>query len=245
MPYTFNGYPLPGAIQSRAQPVAARLRTADSAGRGGSYSQGGLVGAKRVQVRGVVNTRTVAEREAAWDALVAGCPVGAPLPLVLAQAGRHYTAEVEGISDVVDTRRPFALEYEANFFVPSGLAEADAETAAALAPGGGTVAAPAGDHPAPARIELSVTAVGANGTLTVSSTLTGRSMTVKPAAAGLVALDAGAERVFRAGADQTGEWVAGDWIDLLPGAGNPLTVATTGGLAVASVTVRYRARWRG
>lgn len=244
MPYTFGAFQLPGAIQSRALPVAARRRSAEAAGLDGEWSQGGLVAPKRIIVTGKVRCSSVAARNAAWDALVSGLPLDAPGNLVLEQADRRYPAEVEAISDVVDAMRPWSLEYEVQFVVPGGCAEAAAVTNASLTTTGGTLAAPAGNHHALPRIEVTVSSIGTGGTLTVTNTSTGQSVTAKPGGTGVIAFDSAEERLYRAGADWTGEWTAGEWPRLLPGVANFFSVTTTGGLTVSAVQVLYRARWR-
>lgn len=243
---TYGSYTLPGAIQITTDDVAAELSTWKPSGRSGQGSADSLLAAKRVSVQGIANYGSVALRDAGWEAIKAGLPVGPLRGLVTRSVtpARYFEARVEQLSHQINPQFPFRLVYDVSFFIPSGVALASTATTQTLTGTGGTVTAPAGTEPALPMLELTVSAIGTNGDVIVTNSTTNESITLRPTATGTIYLDASAETITRGGVSVATDWRAGQFLTLVPGVANTLTVATSGGAAVSGLALSYKARWR-
>jgi Phage tail protein. len=242
----FGSYTLPGAIQDIQRPVVARLRAADSVGFDGAYAQSALLGPKKIVVSGIVSCASESARETALNALRNGLQIGTTGSLVI-ESGRAYAAQVEAITEII-TPQSFRLGYEVTFYVPDGLAKTTSESSFGLATSGDDTtvlgAGIGGDHQTPARIELTVSSLGSDGTVTVTNTTRGESVEIKPAATGLVVINSEAEDITRSGSSVIGEWQSGDWIYLTPHVDNVFEISTTGDLTLSLATLKWHPRFK-
>lgn len=243
MNLTYNGQSLPGVLQDRDAPITVRMRVSDVA-RGAAYSQGGVIDAKRIKVRGLVKCYSVADQQTKEDDIAAKLPVGQVLPLVLVpSSNRYYPAEVESISFTRNERNS-SLVYEVGFYVPGGCAVATNESSVGFPGGSGTVTLSAGNERVRPRISVSFGFVSANASVTFTNTATGEALTFAPTTTDTRILDTHLESItFAAGSiDKTAEWVSGDFPTLIVGA-NPFTLTTTN-CQVTNYTFYFRPRWR-
>ncbi len=241
---TYGSYTLPGKIQTISEAVAAELSTWKPSGKGGQGSEESLLAPKRITIAAIANYGSVALRDAGWEAIKAGLAVG-PLRALIAydtlSPARYHEARVEQLVPTLNPQFPFALRYEATFFVPSGVALASTATAPTLTSSGGTVSAPAGTESALPLFGISMSTAGE---VILTNSTTNESITLVTTATGTVYLDSSAETITRSGSDVSSEWSAGQFLTLAPGVANTITVAAGGSAVVSGLTLSYRARWR-
>jgi hypothetical protein len=240
---TFGSYTLPGAIQTTTDDVAAELSTWKPSGKPGQGSVDSLLSAKRVSIQGIVNYTSLALRDAGWEAIKAGLPVGPQRALVVSSAtpARYFEARVEQLTRSLNPQFPFRLVYDATFFVGSGVALASSLTTQTLTTSGGTVSSVGGTEPALPTIEISLSTAGS---IVITNSTTNEAISLTATATGTIYLDSAAETITRVGNDVSSEWTAGQFLSFAAGVANTLSIATSGDAVVSGLAISYRARWR-
>lgn len=239
MNITFGGLALPGTLTGLQRPVVARPRVGEVV-RGGSYSQGGLIAAKRIVINGLIKGPvSIAQQTAALDDLKSRAPTGVIAPLRI-EAGRSYLAEVDSITETINGRR-FAVEYEATFLVPAGTAIGDAPLSQSFS-SNGVFNLSQGNMRAYPIVRVNFSSVSASATVTISNTTTGEALTFAPTTNATRYLDSDLEKIYLlGGTNRTEEWVSGDFPTLTPG-NNALTFSWAN-CAVSSIVFDALPRW--
>jgi phage-related protein len=242
MSWAFGSYSYPKChILSRPRALAAKLRIAPTPGRDGEYSQGGLVGARRLVVSGVLIAASGDDIDTLWDAFVAAHAPGAAQALYPDRSDRYLRAEVEMIQETQGGETYMgAVPWEVAFVCVNPFYYAATATAPVLTTGGGTFTV-GGSAPALGAFTLNVSAIGSGGSITVTNSTTGKAFTITPTATGNIIIDCDAETVTRAGVDVTAEF-SGLFFALSVGS-NTIAITTAGGATLSAASLSYRNRW--
>lgn len=241
MAITYNGYELPN-VQNVTKPVAAITRRSETLGRDGSFSMRNLLAPKRIVVKGIMPATGFENQNEVWDEFLTNLPVGDTYPLII-ESGRRYMAQVDASFDSISPQW-FAVEYEVEFFIPSGCSESATLQGEDLTNTGGSVSV-VGNHYALPKFTLEVTDDGTNGTFSITNSTTGESITIAPSGAGVFVIDSDTETITKDAVDATGDWASGPFLTLAPGVANTIVIGVTGGLTLDSaVLCEWRNRYK-
>lgn len=241
--YQFGSYLYPkSVIQAAPRERSAKMRTSDTPGLPGDFTQGGLAGARRVKLSGILVAEPADDLDALWDDFEAAHTEGLPEKLYIGRDDRYLLAEVESARDVDAESVIGAIPWEIGFKASDPLYWAEDESADSLP---GTITS-AGNAPAVPLIELVFSSVGVNAVCTITNTTTGVATIFRvDAAVTDYEVDSAARQIRSvAGADYTNLLVSpGLFVNLVPGA-NVFTVAVTGGAVISSADITWRDRWK-
>jgi hypothetical protein len=231
-------------IEEHPEEIVARLRTAETPGRDGGMTQGGVLGMRRVTLSGILIPLPADDLEALWDAFKAAHAPGLPRQLVVGVADRYVLAEVESAHDVNAANYPSSRPFEVTFLVanpPLWLAST-ADTTPLGTTGDDVILG--GTAPVPPQISVVMDSFPLASTLVLTNTETGEALALEGDGATLEFLiDCDTKQITDpGGADRTGLWSAGRFWRLAPGT-STLTVSAAGGAVVDSVEITVRERW--
>lgn len=226
-------------IQRLTDPMAVRPRTAETPGKDGAYSAGGLLGSRRFSMRGLMQGTSADNLRTIWRAFRAAHKPGAARTFYR-HSDEYINAEVVGISEAeFNEMGRVHIRFEVDFLAVDPFAyksTTDSQTGLAA---GGTATNNGTAYVMPS-LALDISSIGTSGTVTITNTTTGQALTLTPAATGVNTIDCGAETVVRGGVDKTTELsTASEFMRLDPGA-NTITVSTTGGLTVSTLAFTWR-----
>jgi len=238
MPLTtqYGSYTYPSSlIEKRPIKIDSRLRAKEIPGRSLAYSQGGLIGTRRVIVTGTLKDTTL------WDAFLAAHAPGQAKALYMgSSATRYLMAEVESISDIDADQYPAAIPWEVGFICYDPLWYGIVVNPTITSTGGSFTVS--GSAPAEPILTITLGGTIPGGYVTITATNSGKSMVITPAASGAIVIDNAARTITRAGVDITAELSTLSEFLSFTGS-DTLTIAAAGGLTVSSPSLSYTERW--
>lgn len=222
--------------------MPVKPRMAETPGRDGAYTAGGLLNKRRIVVQGLIRGSSADDLRSKLEAFRAAMRPGAPAALYL-HSDRILYAEVTGVSDFKfgQTARihvPFQVEWTA---VDPYVYAVTPDSADGLE-AGGTVTAGGTGYALPT-ITVEVSDIGTNGYVVLSNDTINESLALIPAEAGEIVVDCRLETVTRNDVDVSAEMSAySKFLRLAPGA-NSLTVYLANGAAVSAISMTWQARY--
>lgn len=216
-----------------------RHRQSKSFSRAGAFAVDSLQDTRRLSFEGILTgaggAQDAASLRAASDAFAAAHGAGPTRPLSI-DSDRYINAQVETFDDQFEG---LSHKYTLTFWCFDPYWYAMTSTLAALVVGGSVSVTPGGQ--VKSLPVFTITSSAAGGLVTVASAQDAAFSFVPPAA-GVFTVDCLQESVTDAsGIDQIAGFT-GDFPALLPGA-NTLTVTTSGGALISSVTCGWQDRW--
>lgn len=243
--YQFGGYAYPkSTIVDVAREMMARSRFGDTPGRAGQYTAGGLLAPRPMRLTGHLIPLPTDSLDTLTDALFAAHAPGAPKPLFLGRDDRFVFAEVTGFRQTNSDRYPVSCEWEAQFTASDPHIYGTANNTVTLT-AGGTATTNGTAFSLPVwTISTTAATAGNVGTVTITNTTTGRSFTLSAPLGGTMIVDCRNQQVRdnATGIDRTALFTSGTFWDFAPGA-NTITVSTTGGVAVQTLSAQWTDRW--
>ncbi len=227
-------------VQRISDDMDVRTRMAETPGRAGNYTAGGLLAMRRVQMSGIIAVPFGTDLRDTWEAFKAAHRPGV-IQALYAHTDRYLLAEVSGVGKAeYDSLAYRQLQFDVDFACSDPYwYDVDTTTTTGLA-GGGTVTA-GGTAPGAPLWTLVVSSIGTAGTITITNTTTGEAFVLTPAATGTYLIDALAETVVRSSVDVS-EQSAGVIPTLAVGA-NTITVDLTGSATLTSLTCAAQDRY--
>ena len=241
----FGTFVIPNILLRPTQQSGVRMRTAATPNREGLYSAGGVRDAHRVHAVGRIVLAPGDNMDDAWRELVAGLPYGVFDKLYTRQDDTSFRwAEVESL-DPGESNEGSALDYSVSFLCTDPFEYAAGLSSGLRTGAGNLTVANAGPLVTPPTIEVIVASVvGANPSVTLTNSTTGKDLTIHPPAAATYTLDHRLRTVTRStGGDARPDLDAASiFFDLAPG-NNTIEVAINSDCTVGNTTVSWRSRW--
>lgn len=222
--------------------VVAKERFAETPGRHGGYTQGGLLSARRFTVGGQLIAAVGDDLEALWDAFMAAHVPGVPKKFYPGRDDRFISAEVVGVKDVNSDQFPTSVQWELNFLASDPTYYADTATSDTITTGG-TVTNLGTVETWPS-VAVVLTALGTAATLTLTNSTTGKSLVIAmPGSLTTLTIDMAAQKITNTGGtDVTDLLTSGEFWSVAPGA-NTIVRTFTGGATASSIVSTHRDRW--
>lgn len=239
--WKFGDYEYPKSIiTGTSRTTESKTRFADTPGRHGQYTQGGLLAARRLPLRGHLKPNDGDNLEALWDEFLEAHAPGLPLALFLGRDDRYITAEVIGITDADGDNYPVSIPWEVSFVASDPTQYASTSITTSITTGG-TVTNSGNMETFPV-ITVVLSGVGVSGSLTLTNGA--RSLVLAmPGATTTLTVDMATQKVTNtAGTDVTSLVTSGQFWGLLPGA-NTLTRTFGGGASASTISCVHRGRW--
>lgn len=242
-------YTARNTVLSFAKEVEAKSRFAETPGRHGQYSQGGLYAPRKVTISAHLIPQPGDDFETLRDALCSAHAPGGYQILYTGRDDRYLKAEVVGFKETSPDVYPTSLRWEAQF-VASDPFTYSALTYTGTLSGGADDEMVAGSAPTLPLITLSPTTNTA-GTIMVTNQTTGKFFTVAtpiPFTSGtlpVAKVDCFTGTVTDANGVDLTYLFAGQFFELVPGL-NHITVSQVAGgsqTTVVNAGLAYRARW--
>ena len=240
----FGSFVLPNILQRPAQQPGVRLRTAPTPNRPGVYTAGGVPDAHHVHVVGKIVLSDGQSMDDAWRELTVGVPRGIIDKLYTRQDETTFRwAERESL-DPGDSQEGSALDYSVSFLCADPYEYASGLSAGARTGIGNLVVNNAGALLTPPTIEVIIASiVGANPSVTITNSTTGKAFTIYPAAPATYTLDHRLQVVSRStGGDARPDLGADSILFDLALGNNTINVAVSN-CTVGDTTVSWRSRW--
>jgi len=226
-------------VLSAPNQVGARLRVADTPGRDGGYSQGGLLAPRRLSLSGILQPSDLNDLDTEWDSFLQAHAPGQILPLYVGKDDRYLLAEVESVQDVDAENVVDAIPFEVGFYCADPYWYADTVTDVTLPDDSHVVAVSTGTARALPLFTFGLTTSG-GGTFEVENGDTGESLVLTVGASGTYTIDSRTETVLKDGVRLT-EGYTGVFPTLR--IGNNTINYLVDDVTVGVASLSYRARW--
>jgi phage-related protein len=224
-------------VQKLTDGLEVKQRIADTPGRHGNYTAGGLIAPRRFSLSGLLVGTSATDLRDKWEAFRAAHAPGVPAQFYQ-HSDRYVWAEVEGIGKAeFNELARVHLEWDVDFFCSDPFAYAHTPGAQTGLAAGGTVS-PGGTAYA---LPLWTIVVGTIGTITIENETTGQEMVFVPTQTGTYLIDSRLETITRSGVDKSAE-MNGEFLRCNVGA-NTLTVNVSGGAVVTSLRADWNDRY--
>lgn len=239
--WKFGNYEYPKSIiLDTSRSLETKNRFADTPGRHGQYTQGSLLAARRIPLKGHLIPEPADDMEALWDAFLAAHAPGLPRALYLGRDDRFINAEVISVADTEGGEYPTSIPWELSF-IASDPTQYAASTTTTSITAGGTVTN-AGNIETPPVISVVLSSIGSSGTLTLTNGSVSLVLAM-PVATTTLTIDMARQRVTNTGGTDVTELVtSGRFWTLQPG-NNTVARSFGGGASASSISSVHRERW--
>lgn len=240
-------YQTKNVITSQPRQPSVRVRQADTPGRRGGYTQGGLIDTRRITIKGHLVPTGSDVIDTLWDAFVAAHVPGTPQVLYLGRDDRYINAECVGLVDsgTYGDGDEFigSIPWEVQFAATDPVVY-DATLSGPTNVNAGATVTNAGNVETFPTIAVVLSALGTSGTITITNAASGKSMTINmPGALTTLTIDCAAQKITNTGGtDVTNLFKSGSFFGLVAG-GNALSKSTTGGANSSAINVTWRNGW--
>lgn len=228
-------------VEKAGRPEGIKSREADTPGRHGGYSAGGLLAARKFPISGIIVGTSASDTRDKIEAFTAAHAPGSTNPFYYYD-DRYINAEVSGISNMeydgtAMIHVPFDVEFAA--IADPWLYDVTINTTTGLA-AGGTVTT-GGTAPAAPIWTMVVSSFGTNGSITLNNTTTGEILVFAPTLTGTYLINNLLETLTRSGTDYSANMQG-----VIPGlavGGNVITISLGGSATLSALSVSWQDRY--